>query len=320
MHKPTNRTRLTLTDSRDGGKRPRAPKKTSGKKRGGSGPRRLWNRRWNRPLQLLALALFLAEAGVLLLAYPALRVTQVRVQGAETLTTQQVFEEAQVPSRTNIFWMLRQPLTRRLEADPVIDHASRRIELPHRLVLTVAERRPWAVLAGDGAFWLLDKKGVPYRQLDGPLPGVPLVQAAAGALPETVVLGRPLGLSWLPDAYRLLALVQAAPALDAAKITVDQNRNLCLNSKDRLQIRLGQPDALPLKVALAAATVTANGGALARTAAYIDVSCPRQPVFMPRKDAGRNAADDEQAEPEQAEDKQAEDKQAEDHGTQSRTD
>ncbi len=71
---------------------------------------------------------------------------------------------------------------------------------------------------------------------------------------------------------------QTNPDLDGAKITVDQNLNLCLNRKDNLQIRLGQPDSLPQKVALADATVSADGGALARQAAYIDVSSPQQPV------------------------------------------
>jgi len=272
MHKPT-RTRLTVTEDRSDGAR--APKRSPLKKRA--------NRRrrdWNRTLRLFALCLFLAEAGVLLFANPALHVTQVRVKGAQALTPQQIFDEAQVPERTNIFWMLRQPFVGRLEADPMIDHAARSIELPSRLVLTVTERQPRAILAGGGQFWLLDKKGVPYQELDRPLPHLPVVQVAQAVLPADVTLGKPLRTPWLADAFRLLTLLDATPNLGGAKITVDQNLNLCLNRKDKLQIRLGQPDSLPLKVTLAAATV----GALARQAAYIDVSCPRQPVYMPRKE------------------------------------
>jgi cell division protein FtsQ len=242
-------------------------------------------RNWNRTWKQVALCLFLAEAGVLLFANPALRVTQVRVEGVQTLTSKQVFEEAQVPSRTNIFWMLRQPFAQRLEADPAIDRVTRSIKLPHTLVLTVTERQPRAVLAGGGQFWLLDKKGVPYRELDVPLPHLPVVQVAQAVLPTEITLGKPLRTAWLPDAYRLLALLQKTPDLAYAKITVDQNLNLCLNSKNNLQIRLGQPDSLPQKVALAAATVNADGGALAKQAVYIDVSSLRQPVYMPRKDS-----------------------------------
>ena len=251
-------------------------------------------RNWNRTWKQVALCLFLAEAGVLLFANPSLRVTQVRVDGVQTLTSQQVFEEAQVPSRTNIFWMLRQPFAQRLEADPVIDHISRSIKLPHTLVLTITERQPRAVLAGGGQFWLLDKKGVPYRELDAPMPHLPVVQVAQAVLPTEVTLGKPLRTAWFPEAYRLLALLQTTPDLAGAKITVDQNLNLCLNSKNNLQIRLGQSDSLPQKVALAAATVNAEGGALARQAVYIDVSSLRQPVYMPRKDSERDSRTDDE--------------------------
>ena len=277
MHKPT-RTRLTVTEARSSD--PKAPKHSPFKKR--SNRRR---RNWNRTLKQIALCLYLVDAGALLFANPALRVTQVRVVGARTLTPQQVYEEAQVPRRTNIFWMLRQPFARRLQADPLVDHAARSIELPDLLVLTISERQPRAVLAGGGQFWLLDGKGVPYQQLDRPLPHLPVVQVASAVLPAGVTLGRPLRTAWLPDALRLLTLLDTAPNLGGAKITVDQNLNLCLNRRNEPQIRLGQPDSLPLKVALASATV----GTLARQAAYIDVSCPRQPVFMPLKEADQGA-------------------------------
>jgi len=276
MHKPT-RTRLTVTEGKPDD--PKAPKHSPFKKRG--------NRRkrdWNRTLKQVALCLFLAESGVLLFANPALRVTQVRVEGAQTLTPQQVYAEARVPRRTNIFWMLRQPFAQRLQSDPLIDHASCTIEPPRRLVFRVTERQPRAVLAGGGQFWLLDKKGVPYQELERPLARLPVIQVAPAILPAEVTLGKPLKTPWLPDALRLLTLVERAPNLGGAKITVDQNLNLCLNRRNEPQIRLGQPDALPLKVTLASATL----GALSRQAAYIDVSCPQQPVFMPLKETSQD--------------------------------
>ena len=238
-------------------------------------------RNWNRTLQGLAVVLALGDLAALAFA-PGLHVTKVRVEGTQTLTPQQVFEEAQVPSRMNIFWMLRQPLTRRLALDPVIAHAERSVRLPDTLVLTITERQPFAVLEGAGQCWLLDPNGVPYRQIERPLPHLPVIEAAAAALPDPVTPGRPLGAVWLPDAYRLLALTEADRQLSGAKIAVDQNLNLCLNRKDMPQIRLGQSDALPWKMALTEAALSAYGGALSQRAAYIDVSCPQQPVWRPR--------------------------------------
>jgi len=246
-------------------------------------------RNWNRALQIFAVFLAIGDLAALAFA-PGLRVTRVRVDGTQTLTPQQVFEEAQVPNRTNLLWMLRQPLTKRLAADPVIDHAERSVRLPNLLVLTVTERQPFAVLAatqgGARQFWLLNHNGVPYRMLDKPPAHLPVIVAAEAALPTDVVLGRPLGTEWLPEAYHLLALSRTDRALSGAKIAVDQNLNLCLNRKDMPQIRLGQSDSLPWKMALADAVLSAYGGALSHRAAYIDVSCPQQPVWRPRPALG----------------------------------
>ena len=272
MHK---RTHLKLTDSRG------VP---AAAKRHGRTPRRKANRPrrdWNRTLQIFAALLALGDLVALAFA-PGLHVTKVRVLGTQTLTPQQVFDEARVPNDTNVLWMLRQPLTRRLAADPVIDHAGRTVRLPDTLILTVTERQPYAVLASGGQCWLLDRKGVPYRQLDAPLPGLPVIEADPAALPADVSLGRPLQAVWLPDAYRLLALAHSDPDWAGAKIAVDQNLNLCLNNRGKPQVRLGQADSLPWKMALADAALSAYGGALSQRAAYIDVSCPQQPVWRPR--------------------------------------
>ncbi len=288
MHKRTH-LQVTETQAQHGAKPHRRGQKTA------RPPANRRRRSWNRALQILAVFLALGDLTALAFA-PGLRVTRVRVDGTQTLTPSQVFDEAQVPNRTNIFWMLRQPFARRLAADPVVDHAERSVRLPNLLVLTVAERQPYAVLeaATDSGrqFWLLDRRGVPYRTLDSPPAHLPVIDAAQAALPADVVLGRPLAVAWLPEAYHLLALARGDRALDGAKIAVDQNLNLCLNRKDMPQIRLGQSDSLPWKMALADAALSAYGGALSHRAAYIDVSCPQQPVWRPRAapNADKNAS------------------------------
>ncbi len=245
-------------------------------------------KRINRTLRGIAFVGLAAELGLILFANPYLRVTKVRVDGAQTLSPAQVYQEAQVPPCANIFRLaLREPFARRLERDPLVDHASRRIQLPDTLILTVAERQPFATLASGGRYWLLDRKGVPYENLDKPYPNVPLVAVqsaatASGATNSEVVLGQPLHTRWLAQTYGLMGLLAHSRTLEASKISVDQNANICLNRADKLQILLGQPEGMPQKVALAEAAVEANGGTIARRAAYIDVSCPELPVWKPR--------------------------------------
>ena len=264
----------------------RTPKKRVNRKR----------RDWNKSIRRVCGVALLAELGVLLFANPHLNVTKVRINGLQTLPTSQVFAEAPVSTRTNIFWMaLHEPFAARLSRDPVIDHVSPTIALPHTLVLNVVERQPFATLAvadaaGGQDYWLLDRKSVPFRQLAAPAPGVPLLQWQDDK-PPALALGRPLADDRIADGFALMVLVQDKKILNVQKIKVDQNRNLCLNSTDNLQIKLGQPDDLPLKLAQAQAAVGWHDGAFARRAACIDVSSPQQPVYTLRADAGRPAGE-----------------------------
>lgn len=263
-------------------------------------PKKRHNRKrrdWNKPIRRIAMLALIVEVGLLLFANPYLRVTKVQVEGAQSLAPSQIFAEARVPARTNIFWMaVRQPFVRRLEADPVVASASRRIKLPGTLVLHVAERKPYATLALGGKYWLLDYRGVPFRALNQPYPGIREISAGPGIIqgqalaPNSIKLGQRLHPQWLASAYRLIALLPVDENLDAAKIEVDQNGNLCLNRRDNLRILLGQPESLPQKMAVAEAAIKANGGTIARNAAYIDVSSPGQPVFMPRLSGGSQMA------------------------------
>jgi cell division septal protein FtsQ len=254
-------------------------------------PRR--RRDWNPVIRRVAAAVFAVELGLIVFANPYLRVTRVNVEGTQTLSPTQVFDEARVPPHTNIFWMaLHQPFAKRLTADPVVDHAARRIKLPNTLILQVWERQPYATLALDGHFWLLDAHGVPFRTLTEPYPGLPVVAPQTRKIqgqvlgPDNVALGTPLRTDWLKHSYQLIALTAPDQNLAAMKIEVDQNGNLCLNRKDNFRILLGQADALPQKIELAQAAITAHGGQINQTAAYIDVSCPEQPAYMQRPTAG----------------------------------
>ena len=262
-------------------------------------PKKRRNRRrrdWNKSIRRVCGLIFAVELGLLVFANPHLQVTKVQIEGLRTLPTQQVFDEAHVPARTNLFWMaLRQPYAVRLARDPVIAHVTRSLRLPQTLVLHVAERQPYAALAvadglGNVNYWVLDQKRVPFRVVPAPPAGVPLLEWQGQ--PPALTLGKPLVDSRLTDAYALLALVRQTPNLAVQKIKVDQYANLCLNSVNHLQIKLGQPDALPEKVALAQAALNADGGQLAQRIACLDLSCPQQPVITPRFPASADAGSD----------------------------
>jgi cell division protein FtsQ len=250
-------------------------------------PRRRSNRKRrdiHKAVRRICWALLLMELVFFCFANPYLRMTHVQIDGLRTLATERVFQEAKAPSRTNLLWMwVHEPFERRLtKADPVIEHVWCSIRLPHTLVLHVTERAPYVLLHAGDRYLVLDRKKTPFRALDKPEPGLPILEWSGESELAEVPLGAPIRAHWLADAYDLLDLVANKKNLTVASVEVDQNANLCLNRLDHLQIKLGQADALPQKIALAQATMDANGGELARQAAYIDVSCPERPAWMPR--------------------------------------
>jgi len=247
------------------------------------GRRNRKRRDWNGPIRRACAVLLCVEAVVFLLTYPGFRVQNVRIEGLTTLTASQAFGAAHVPEKTNIFLMaLRQPLVRNLEKLPVVDHATRVVQLPNTIVLRVVERRPYAVLASGGAYWVIDRKRVPYAQVDGPVAGLPTIQPTDLAALEPVAAGVQIRSDWLIQTYNLLALLVNKESLQPKLITVDQNANLCLNRVDNLRFNIGSPDDLPSKLWSAEAIARAIGSDAVDKAEYVDVSCPTHTALMLR--------------------------------------
>jgi cell division protein FtsQ len=251
-------------------------------------PRNRRNRRrkdWNTTIRRGCVVIGFVELAFLLFENPAFWVRNVRVEGLQTLNASQVFFESGIKPRTNIFkaW-LHEPVKARLERDPVIERADRLVDFPDTIVLRIHERKPYAVLLLGGRYWLLDPNGIPYRLLAGPLDGLPLLKYVGVQTDTPVTLGRPIRQSWVLESYKLLALIGDRKTLDPQLVTVDQNANLCLNRADNLQIKLGQPDDLPEKLAVAAETLAPGAESRAHNIAYIDVSSPGQPALMLRRE------------------------------------
>ena len=249
-------------------------------------PRRRSNRKrrsWHRPIRNACCAIAAVELLVFLFAGPAFRIDKLRIEGVQTLTTQQVFAEARVGTHCNLLLAaIHAPFTRRLAKDPVIDRVTRSVILPHTLVIHVTERQRYVTLFADGKFWLVDRTGVPYRNVESRVPGVPVLEFEGAIAPNTIQLGQVIKADWFQQAYKLMALLPDKNNLRATTIKVDQNANLCLNRDDNLQINIGQPDKLSEKLALAQATLSAAGNDAGQRIAYIDVSSPNQPALMPR--------------------------------------
>jgi cell division septal protein FtsQ len=218
-------------------------------------------------------------------------VRRVDFDGNRTIPAGRLSLLVPVPSHQNVFLYVLAHHKRIAQtikqAEPPIDQVHVRPGLPNRLVVHVTERSPFVQLRENhGGLWLVDRNGVPYREISSRKVNLVAVIVPFGSV-DPIILGKPLPLgngSMLGTAFTALAAARKVSALgpdEIKDIRVDQSLNLCLNTSNNLLIKLGQPDNLGIKIADAAAIMT-DDAQQADSAVYIDVSEPKHPAFMPR--------------------------------------
>ncbi|MDP5184250.1 FtsQ-type POTRA domain-containing protein [Blastococcus sp. BMG 814] len=175
--------------------------------------------RHRRSLQVAAALTVVAAIGWLLWLGPWLAVRAVQVDGTATLTADRVREVAQVPEGVPLL---------RVDLDAVEDRVARLPQVrgveaargwPDRIVITVAERVPVAVVGSPGRRSLVDAEGVLIDSVTGDAPRgvVPLtVDDPAPADPAT--MAGIAAIRALPEQLRADVVEVAAP--DAQSITL----------------------------------------------------------------------------------------------------
>lgn len=124
----------------------------------------------------VAFGVVLVIGGLVWMVYatPVLGVREVRVVGADSLSTVEVEEAASV--------RLREPLARvdldavrgRVQGLAAVDHAVVSRSWPATLVVEVVERTPVAAVRAGQEFTLIDGEGVPFRTVERKPSAIPL--------------------------------------------------------------------------------------------------------------------------------------------------
>jgi cell division protein FtsQ len=151
-----------------------------------------------RQRRLTGLAVLLAVVAVtawVVLASPLLAVRTVRVDGAGTLTAEQVTKVAGVAPGTPLLRVDTGGAADRVARLPQVRSVEVTRGWPHTVVVTLVERVPVAVVDREGTRWLVDRDGVLFDTVRGDVPdGVvpldvpgpdrddPAMKAALGAL------------------------------------------------------------------------------------------------------------------------------------------
>lgn len=222
--------------------------------------------------RLLSLVL-LIELIVAVFTTPLLAVREVTILGLRTLKPAEVLAAAQVPLGRNLLRIGLRRIERRAAGCPVLDQVRASWSFPGTVVLKVRERTPVAVMQHNGRLLEIDARGVAYRVVPKPLPGVLLLQDNDFI---AVALGYPVNAPSLDVAFQCMGLMGGPSAREISKISVDQNHNICLNIKDGVEVKLGQPERIPFKLAYLQRARAQAPQDYAR-AEYFDLSCPEVP-------------------------------------------
>ncbi|GLY93479.1 hypothetical protein Acsp02_07350 [Actinoplanes sp. NBRC 103695] len=129
----------------------------------------------------VGLGVLLVIGGLLYMVYatPVLGVREVRVVGADTLSTAQVEQAAAVTMREPLARMDLDAIRDRVQSLPAVDHAVVSRSWPAAVVVEVVERTPVAAVRAGKQFTLVDGEGVPFRTVERKPSGIPLAALAA---------------------------------------------------------------------------------------------------------------------------------------------
>jgi cell division protein FtsQ len=226
---------------------------------------------------LVATALVLVAAGLYGLARETsmFAVRSIDVEGASPELAAQVRAVLRPVEGTSLLALKAGAVVARVDDLPAVRLATYDRDFPHTLRIHVVPEQPVAVLRSGAASWLISARARVIGVVDsGTRRGVPRIWLPAGfdAAPGSFLTGEAAA-----AARALQAFVAAG---FANRVTWARIRGgvLTLGTYSGLELRLGAPIDLPLKIAVVeriAPTLTtpSTGGP-----AYLDVSAPERPV------------------------------------------
>lgn len=151
-------------------------------------------------LLLLAAVAVVVGTGWVALNSSLVEVREVTVEGTSRLSVGQVLEAAAVRGGESLFALDPDGVAERVQELPAVAAVEVNRDWPHRVVITVTERRPVAVVTQQGTSTLLDASGVAFAQVARP---------PADLVPVT--LGAPVVDDGADDARAAMAVLESLP-------------------------------------------------------------------------------------------------------------
>ncbi|MGY1603461.1 cell division protein FtsQ/DivIB [Geodermatophilus sp. SYSU D00815] len=216
-------------------------------------------------LRLLLLVPLLATVVWVLWASPLLAVRTVQVDGAGSLTADEVRDAAGVAPGTPLLRVDVDAARARVARLPQVASVQVTRGWPSSVVVTVVERVPLAVVDNDGQRVLVDEEGVLFDTITGPAPDgvVPLDVADPGPDDEATAAG-----------LAALAALPAGVRADVAEVGVADPDDVTLTLTDGTTVLWGDAGESEAKGRVLTALLEQLAAGTLEAATAIDVSAP----------------------------------------------
>jgi len=225
---------------------------------------------------LVGFAIVLGSVGLYVLARetPMFAVQRIEVVGAPAPVAAHVRAALAPIEGTSLLGLSSAEIERRLQKLPDVVTGTYNREFPHTLRVTVRAEHPVAIARRGVHAWLVSSTTraiaeVPLRTH----PELPRIWLAHSGDPE---VGQPITDRFALRAVRALALARTSHFRTRIRMVRVQKRDLTFLLASGLELRMGELQAVPLKLAVAERIVPgllAQGGF-----AYLDVGVPERPV------------------------------------------
>jgi len=197
-------------------------------------------------------------------------ISRIEVAGAPPAVRAEVRRTLAPLLGTSLLALDQAKVIRRVEALPTVVSAAYDRAFPHTLRLTVVAETPVAILHRGAETWLLSGRGRAIARV--PLHTYPLLPRIWVPTSTAVAPGAFLAPDGAGAAARALALGAGFPARIASAAT--SRGELVLTLRSGIELRLGAPDDVRLKLAVARRALRL----LPPGSVYLDVSVPGRPV------------------------------------------
>jgi len=211
---------------------------------------------------------------------PWLAVREVRIEGVRFANRDRLQRAARQALGQNILTLQSAHIRKSIAHLPEVESVCLKRVFPRTLRILVYERNPAAILLSDESAYLIQSDGyVFHKAAHNQVYGLPVIKTSRSVNAQ---VGKKCTFEEVLIAIRALGIARKN-RLPVSGISIDRLGDMCLNMCGGMRVKLGQPDSLAEKIAVVRSALNCKPS-LSREAEYLDVTCPKFPVYRPRTD------------------------------------